>query len=366
MSKLTKNLTAWCRLFCCLSLAVLLTTAPFKAEAKELVLLDTDMVELFDDGAAMLLLAESPDVELLGVTVVTGNSWAEDGAAYAIKQLETIGKADVPVVIGKTSGELVERFGKIEEESHLFGRGHDSHNGAAMFQRPESWESAYLAHYGEEPQNAPLSESAADFIIRTVKAHPGEVTIVAIGPCTNIAAAIAKDPEIVPMAKRIAYMSGSFFQQGNVTPAAEFNVWTDPAAAKQVMRAPWAEQIIVPLDACEKMAMTSENYQNYRDITKNPVFSMMLERHYLSQRLASGNGPTFIWDVLTAALILDESIIQEEVTLPIDVNDVWSPSYGQTLAYLGVAPDGTQKARIVKTVDQQKILSMLDELFRSL
>ena len=127
-------------------------------------------------------------------------------------------------------------------------------------------------------------------------------------------------------------MSGAFFQQGNVTPAAEFNVWTDPAAAKQVMRAPWAEQIIVPLDACEKMALIGEQYQNYRNMTKHPVFSMMLDRHYLAQRLASGNGPTFIWDVLTAALILDESVIREEVTLPVDVNDVWSPSYGQTPA----------------------------------
>lgn len=137
-------------------------------------------------------------------------------------------------------------------------------------------------------------------------------------------------------------MSGSFFQQGNVTPAAEFNVWIVPTAAKQVMRAPWAEQIIVPLDACEKMSLTREDYQHYRDITKNHVFSMMLDRHYLAQRLATGKGATFIWDVLTAGLLIDESVILEEVTLPIDVNDVWSPSYGETLAYRGIAPDGTQ------------------------
>ena len=74
MRKSGKSLSILCRLFCCLSLAVLLGVAPSKADAKELVLLDTDMVELFDDGTAMLLLAKSPDIELLGVTVVTGNT----------------------------------------------------------------------------------------------------------------------------------------------------------------------------------------------------------------------------------------------------------------------------------------------------
>ena len=90
----------------------------------------------------------------------------------------------------------------------------------------------------------------------------------------------------------------------------------------------------------------------------------MLDRHYLAQRLATGKGATFIWDVLTAGLLIDESVILEEVILPIDVNDIWSPSYGETLAYRGIAPDGTQKARIVTTVDQQKIHSMIDKLFR--
>ena len=363
MKNVLKN---WCRLFCALALATFMFATP-RAEAKELVLLDADMVEMFDDGVAMMVLERSPKVELLGVTVVTGNTWAEDGVAFTLRQLEGMGVKDVPVAMGQPRPETLTRFAKIDEETRTFGRGHDSHMGAAGYARPKDWQTAYRHNYGgNTPTLAPLDEAAEDFIIRTIKEHPGEVTIAAIGPCTNIAKAIEKAPEIVPMTKRIAYMSGSFFQQGNVTPAAEFNVWIDPESAKSVMRAPWKEQIIVPLDACEKMRLTKEDFFGFKKLIKTPVFNMMMARHYLAERLENGSGPTFIWDVLTAALIVDPSVITEEVTMPIDVNDVFSPSYGQTLAYITVQPEGTQKARIVKTVDQQKILAMIKDVFKTL
>ena len=366
MKNVLKKWKACCRAACCLAAAATFAFAMPAAEAKELVLLDTDMVELFDDGVAMIMLEQSPETELLGVTVVPGNTWAEDGTAFTIRQLEGLGVTDIPVAVGEPKPETLERFANIDEETHKFGRGHDSHMGAAGYKRPESWEDSYQHYYeGAPPTLAPIDEAAEDFIIRTVKENPGEVTIMAIGPCTNIARAIEKAPEIVPMAKRIAYMSGAFFQQGNVTPAAEFNVWIDPESAKAVMRAPWKEQIIVPLDACEKMRLLKEDFDSFSQMIKNPVFKMMMARHYLAEYLKSGK-PTFIWDVLTAALLIDPSVITEEVTMPIDVNDVYSPSYGQTLAYITVQPDGTQKARIVKAVDQQKILSMLTKVFNML
>ncbi len=354
-----------CFLLCLLAAAGFFFPAA-RGEAREKVLLDTDMVELFDDGVAMLMLAQSPQTELLGVTVVTGNIWAEDGAAFTIRQLEGMGLTDVPVVVGLPGQALRQRLAEMEQEKRLFGRGHDPHMGAAGYPEPEGWLTAYRSHYQEEPVLEPAHDVPEDFIIRQVKAHPGEVTILAIGPCTNLAAALAKAPEIATLAKRIVYMSGAFFQQGNVTPAAEFNVWIDPAAAKAVMRAPWREQIIVPLDACEKMRLTNEEFMALSRRIKKPLYRQMAERHYLAERFSSNVGPTFIWDVLAAALIIDPSAITEERTLPVDVNDVWSPSYGQTLAYLGVAPEGTQKARIVLTMDQEKILQMMRKVFDNL
>ncbi len=353
-----------CRFLCALALAVFTAWAPV-AEAKELVLLDSDMTEMFDDGVSMIMLERSPDIDLLGVTIVTGNTWTEDGTAFAIRQLEGLGVRDVPVAMGEPKPEIVERSGHIDEENHTFGRGHDIYSGAMEYARPKDWQTAYRHNYGVAPTLAPLEEAAEDMIIRVIKEHPGEVTVVAIGPCTNIAKAIEKAPEIVPMAKRIAYMGGAFFQQGNVTPAAEFNIWIDPTSAKQVMRAPWREQIIVPLDACEKIQMTKEDFSAFTGFIRKTEFRQMMERHYLAEYLETGT-PTFVWDVLTVALLIDPSVITEEVTMPVDVNDVWSPSYGQTLAYVTVQPEGTQKARIVKSMDQCKIFAMLTRVFKTL
>ena len=367
MKNLLKKWKKWRRAACCLAAAAAFALAMPGVEAKEKVLLDADMVEMFDDGVAMMILERSAETELLGVTVVTGNTWAEDGVAFTIRQLEGMGATNIPVAMGEPRPETIERFNKIDEETKIFGRGHDAHMGAAGYARPENWQAAYRSHYGSStPTFGPVDEAAEDMIIRTVKEHPDEVTIMAIGPCTNLAKALEKAPEIAPMAKRIVYMSGAFFQQGNVTPAAEFNVWIDPESAKKVMRAPWKEQIIVPLDACEKMRLTKEDFFGFKHIIKKPEFNAMMARHYLAERLENISGPTFIWDVLAAALIVDPSVILEEVTMPIDVNDVYSPSYGQTLAYIRVQPEGTQKARIIKTIDEKKVLWIIHDIFKTL
>ena len=345
---------------------VLLITAlimPIKTEAaeQELVLLDTDMVDMFDDGVAMMMLAKAPNIKLLGVTTVTGNTWAQDGAASAIRQLEGIGVTDIPVVEGVTTKQFRKRFANIQNEIDEFGHGFDNFYGAISTPEPRNWKAAYHARYNAEPTLEPLNSSAVDFIILMVRAHPDEVTIVEIGPCTNLAAAIKKAPDIVPLIKRVVYMGGSFFQQGNVMPAAEFNIWIDPTAAKQCFRAAFKEQILLPLDACEKVLLDVSEFQRMTRQVKSPIISALHDR-ILS---TAGNGKTFVWDILAAAVVIDPSIIIDEETMPVDVNDVYSPSYGQTLAYR-FAPRGTQQARIVTTVNQFKLREMLDKLFSSI
>ena len=352
-----------------LSLALALVLSLFfpisqsEANAREKVLLDSDMVDLFDDGVAMMMLATNPQIELMGVTVVTGNTWVEDGAASAIRQLSGLGIKNVPVAMGNTPQKLKERFSGIDKEIMLFGLGADSFLGAAGYVEPNDWREAYLKNYGEEPQFSPVKENAADFIIETIKAHPGEVTIAAIGPMTNIAEAIKKSPEIVPLAKRIVYMGGSFFVQGNVTPAAELNIWMDPSAAKAVFRAPWKEQIFLPLDACEKIKLSKDKLLSLKAQIKNPVFMSLMENHYWIDEIEKGADSILIWDILTAATIINPEIVKEEITLPVDVNDVYSPSYGQTLAYRGQKPEGTQEARIVLVPDQDIVENILRDIF---
>lgn len=136
------------------------------------------------------------------------------------------------------------RINMIQEEKTKFGRGPDTHDGAAGYPEPASWKDAYRKAYGAEPTIEPSKESAVDFIIRQVKANPHEVTIVAIGTYNNIAAAVKKAPEIVPLIKRVVYMGGAFFWNGNVIPQAEFNIWFDPEAAQTAWRSPFKEQVI--------------------------------------------------------------------------------------------------------------------------
>ena len=201
------------------------------AQTKEKVILDTDMVEIFDDGIAMMMLQIAPNVDLLGVTTVVGNSWVADGTAWAIRQLEALKATHVPVAMGVTRPLRANRHERMPLERQLYGIGHDTWAGSFGYPEPASWKEFYRKQYGVEPSFAPIDQHAVDFIIEQVKKYPGEVTIAAIGTCTNLAVAIRKAPEIVPLVKRIIYMGGSFFRQGNVTPAAEFNWWADPEAA---------------------------------------------------------------------------------------------------------------------------------------
>lgn len=337
---------------------------PVRTEAadKELVLLDSDMVDMFDDGVAMMMLAKDPNVKLLGVTVSTGNDWAQSGAASAIRQLESIGVKDVPVVEGSTPKYIRKRLSNIQNEIAEFGYGFDQYYGAASHVEYADWKDAYRQNYKAEPAFEPLKASAEDFIILMVRANPDKVTIVEIGPCTNLAAAIKKAPDIVPLIKRVVYMGGAFFQMGNVTPAAEFNMWFDPTAAKQCIRAEFKEQIFLPLDACEKVTIHRSDYEGWQNKIKSKNLVNMMKKH---AQVAFVGDRRFIWDVLAAAVVIDPSIILDDEKMPVDVNDVYSPSYGETLAYR-TAPSGAQTARIVTEIDQLKLRAMLDRLFSSI
>ena len=251
-----------------------------QAPEKIPVILDADMVDLFDDGVALLILAKSPKVDLKGVTVVIGNSWVEDGVASTIRHLEGIGRTDIPVFAGNNTPTRPGRIENIKAEKKLWGRGHDSHLGAAGYPRPASWQETYRERYNSEPTVEPKAEDPSDFIIRTIKENPHKVTIVGIGTGGNIAKALEKDPSIAPLAKEIVYMAGAFLHAGNVMPTAEFNVWLDPESAKKEYRGAWPKQTFFPLDVCENERINYKNFLDLEKRVKNPVFKHMWENHY--------------------------------------------------------------------------------------
>ncbi|MDO5674410.1 MAG: nucleoside hydrolase [bacterium] len=344
-----------------LLLALCLPVQALAAPEKQKILLDTDMVEAFDDGVAMIMLANAPNIELVGITTVSGNSWVQEGTAYALRQLEIEGK-NIPVAVGMQYPLRPQRHELFEMERALFGMGHDAWLGSFGRKEPASWQAFYQEHYKDTPKYQPTGSHAVNFIIDTVRANPGEITIAAIGPCTNLAAAIRIAPDIVPLIKRVVYMGGSFFQPGNVTPAAEFNWWFDPEAAQIVVRAPFKEQIVFGLDVCEKVIFRLGHYQRLlKTLGKSPQ-AELLQSTFVGQMFAKDKDFThFVWDVLVAAALIDPDLITEERTLNIDVNTDYGLSYGQSLAYPKFSPPGTQPVRIITSIDEERFWNMVND-----
>ena len=117
----------------------------------------------------------------------------------------------------------------------------------------------------------------------------------------------------------------------------------------------------MPLDACEKVVLDRYEFNRIIKGVKSPIIAELHDR-VMSK---DNSRQMFVWDILAAAVVIDPSVIIEEETMPVDVNDVYSPSYGETLAYR-TAPRGTRTARIVTTVNQFKLRTMLDNLFSSI
>ena len=354
-------------IFAFLALALVSCPAPEEPSAghRRKVLIDSDIVEGFDDGMAIMMLLRCPDIEVMGITSVTGNTWSHEGIAYGIRQMEICHATDVPIVVGAQSPLRQERLSTLREEVRL-SPGRDSFwLGAVEYEPVTDWRKAYSDRYGCQPTITPLEEDAADFIIRTLKEKPHEVTLLAIGPCTNIAKAIQREPGIERLAKEIIYNGGSFFREGNTTPYAEFNVLYDPEAMGVCMHADFPKQTFVSLDVCERVPMVRTDYMAMMDTIKNAALRDIFEHcfHY-QDFMDNPDAVSHIWDVINASVLLDESIITEYTDAQVDIQDDPSlPEYGRTL----VQPSQENKiARIIRNVNQERVWQMVFSCLKSI
>ena len=345
-----------------LLIVVILIFTGATSMAKDKVILDTDMVELFDDGVAMMMLANSENIDLLGVATVSGNVWVAEATAYALRQLEIIDRTDIPVYAGARHPLRANRYETMDVEQKLFGE----LGWMGAFNRPEP--ASYLeldpemVPYGGYPKAKPQSLHGVRFIIDTIMTNPHEVTIVAIGPLTNMALALRMEPEIARLAKRIVYMGGAFDVPGNITPAAEFNWWFDPEAAQMTVRAPFQDQLVVGLDVCEKYHFTPKTYE--RIIAhQNPIADFFKEK--LGPEINGNKDFTrLVWDTIAAAVVIDPTLILEEETRRIDVNAGYNIDYGRSIGYKHGGPAGTQQARILFSIDEERFWDLMVDLLK--
>ncbi|MCF3974131.1 nucleoside hydrolase [Paracoccus salsus] len=199
------------------------------------IIIDTDPGQ--DDAVAILLALASPELRVLGITAVAGNVPLALTQLNARKIVELAGRTDVPVFAGCDSPLA---RGLVTAE-HVHGK-----TGLDGIDLPD-------------PTLALQARHGVDFIIDTLRGEPaGTVTLVPIGPLTNIASAFRRAPDIVGRVERIVLMGGAYFEVGNITPAAEFNIHVDPEAAKIVFAA-GVPLVVLPLDATHK-ALTSRGW----------------------------------------------------------------------------------------------------------
>ena len=279
------------------------------------LIIDTDPGQ--DDAVAILLALASPEIDLLGITTVAGNVPLDLTEVNARKICDLAGRQDVPVFAG-LSRPLVRRLVTAE---HVHGR--------TGLDGPDL-----------PPPQTPLQEQhAVDFIIETVRKEPsGSVTIAPIGPLSNIAMALQRAPDIAPRIKQIVLMGGSCFEGGNITPAAEFNIYVDPHAAAVVFGA-GIPITMMPLDVTHKALTTAKRNGALRAIgnrTCTAVAEMLgfFER-FDEAKYGSDGGP--LHDPCTVAWMIAPELFSgrhcnveietaSELTMGMTVIDWWQVS----------------------------------------
>jgi inosine-uridine nucleoside N-ribohydrolase len=343
------------------ALTGMMWVAPAAAADREKVILDTDFTTIGDDGKVAVMAAQlhaAHVIELLGITVVAGNGWLNQEVSDALKAVERLGIADTVGVYAGARYPLVHDYRTMAQEKALWGVG------GSWYRRPEPPENQIVPPLdGFATTTHVQKQHAVNFIIDTVKKYPHEVSLLVIGPMTNIALAIRMSPEIVPLIKRIVYMAGAFEVPGNTTPAAEMNVWYDAEAARAVVRQP-IDQSFIPLDVTNTVAM---NGQIFEQVTRgDSIVAKLLKNSPFAKTVQENrNATTYIYDTLAFAYLIDPSYATDVVEMWVDVDTAWGPSYGRTIGYRAqqTPPAGyLQKCKVVQRFDNERFFKLFVDL----
>lgn len=343
---------------CAATAWLLLGTSLLCAQQRRKIIFDQDCAGPGGtDMQSLLVLAQSPRVELLGVTVVTGDQWRDEEVQHALRLLEIIGRTDIPVVSG-AAFPLVHTRNEVDLSQALYGKVNYS---GAWDKR--WWHEPFVVPKLPEgqPTTKPASEDAAHFLVRMVRKYPHEVTIYEGGPMTNLALAIALDPQFPELAEGLVFMGGSLNPvsddpEFSNNPRREFNVWFDPEAALIVLRAGWKKIVCTPVDISIKTKFSREMVQKIEAGGTD-----------LARYLARFYQPNYMWDELAAAAWLDPSIITKKITRFMSVDITHGAGYGNTLIWTeNDRPQVTvQPVEIQVDLDTGKFYDMFTTLMTS-
>jgi len=331
---------------------------PSGAQSKRKVIIDQDCAGPGGtDMQSVLALINSPETDVLGITVLTGDGWRDEEVQHTLRLLEIIGRSDIPVVPGAVfplvnSKEYIARwetlYGKvIYQGAWNFAKKHPVHGPWEIPPMPEG-----------TPSTKAASEDAAHFMVRMVHQFPHDVTIYAAGPMTDLALAIALDAKIAELTKELIVMGGSINPHTDdpefrLTPRREFNFWMDPEASHAVLHARWPRLVLTTVDISVKTRME-----------KSLIAQVAKSTTPAAQYVAKYAEANYLWDELAAVAWLDPSVITKWEKLYIDVDVDHGASYGDTLSWApGQQPDmGEALVEVQNDLDKEKFYRLYVEL----
>jgi len=302
------------------------------------IIIDTDPGQ--DDAVAILLALASPEIELLGITAVAGNVPLARTAENARIVCELAGRADVKVFAGC---DAPMRRPLVTAE-HVHGK--------TGLDGPDLWVPTMPLHPGH----------AVDFIIETLRSEPaGSVTLCPIGPLTNIATALENAPDIAPRIAEIVLMGGAYFEVGNITPAAEFNIYVDPEAAEIVFKS-GAPLTVMPLDVTHKALVTRPRLDAFAALgtrTGRFIAEMLdfFERFDIA-KYGSEGGP--LHDPTTIAWLLKPELFSERL-INVEVETQSELTRGMTVADWWGVTSRAPNATFISDLDADGFFALLTE-----
>jgi inosine-uridine nucleoside N-ribohydrolase len=295
-----------------------------------------------DDAIALLLALASPEVELLGVTTVSGNQTLDKTTANALRLLEFVGRTDVPVAAGADRPLVRDRYvaGYVHGESGLDG--------------PDL----------PPAQSSPVDEHAVDFLAQQLLGSERPVTLVPTGPLTNIGLLLARHPGVTPRIERIVLMGGAI-AEGNVTPAAEFNIWADPEAAHRVFTS-GADMTMIGLDVTHKALLTPARVDELRDVGRvGKLVAELFDFYHRYHAETYGFPGSPVHDAVAVGHVVRPGLV-ETLERAVVVDQGGELSRGRTYVDLWRRTDWPVNAHVGVDIDADGFLGLLTQRLISL
>ncbi len=301
------------------------------------IILDTDPG--IDDALALFLALSSPEVTLEAVTTVQGNVSVELTTYNALTLLTLAGRTDIPVAYGSAEPLVRERI----DAGHVHGK-----SGLGNITLPE-------------PTIAVVEQQAVDLIIEKIMSNPGEITLVAIGPLTNIALAVRREPRIAQHVREVVIMGGAVRVPGNVTPSAEFNIFADPHAAHIVFHAGWPLRL-VSLDVTTRVSLQRQQVEALvAHENKIIAATQQMMVFYFDVFAPLYGTPTFqMHDPLCLAAAFQPDLITWEPAY-VDVELAGTLTLGETVGYFKHPDAPAPNMQVSVGVDDERFLNMFFE-----